>query len=304
MSFAVSILVISYNTCELTRACLRSVLEQTRDLSFEVIVVDNASSDGSADMIATEFPAVLLVRATDNLGFARANNLAAARATGKYLLLLNPDTVVLDGAVQKLVRFAEEHPAAGIVGGRTLFADGSLNPSSCWARQTPWSLFCRGVGLTSLLRGHPWFDPESYGGWQRDSVREVDIVTGCLLLISRELWDRLGGFDARFFMYGEDADLCLRGKAIGCKPMITPAATIIHHGGASEPVRTDKLVRLLRAKAQLIKHHWRPAPARFGIGMLFLWALSRAIACRLLGRRPGAETWGSVWRRRREWVQP
>ena len=304
-----SIIVVSYNTREITLACLRSLLDQTSGVAFETLVVDNNSSDGSADAIAAEFPLVTLVRLTENIGFARANNLAAERAAGEFLLLLNPDTVVLDAAVQRLVAFARAHPDAGVWGGRTLYADGSLNPTSCWRRMTLWSAFARGVGLGSLFRGSRLFDPEAMGEWPRDSVRRVDIVTGCFFLITADLWRRLGGFDPAFFMYGEEADLCLRAARMGARPMITPDATIIHLGGASEKVRGDKMVRLFTAHARLMRRHWSPLRARLGLLTLRLWAGTRALAWRLLlplktGGRESADAWASVWRRRREWLAP
>lgn len=303
-----SVLIVSYNTRELTLACLRSLYAETHGLGFEVIVADNASSDGSAPAIAAEFPTVRLIARQDNLGFARANNLAAEHATGEYLLLLNPDTVVLDGAVRKLVAFARSRPGAGIWGGRTLFADRSLNPTSCWARPTPWSMFCLGTGLASVFRRSRLFDPESLGPWARDTVREVDIVTGCFLLISAERWRELRGFDPVFFMYGEEADLCLRARELGCRPAISPEATIIHYGGASEHVRADKMARLLSAKATLIRRHWPPASRWFGLSMLWAWGATRAAATGCLAtfapRRfsPHAEVWRTVWRRRSEWL--
>src|SRR5688500_18347804 len=127
-----SILIVSYNTREETLACLESVYAQTRDVSFEVIVVDNASQNGSAEAIAQKFPEVKLVQPGENIGFARANNVAARHASGEFLLLLNPDTVILNGAIQTAVAFARSHPQAGIVGGKTLYADGSLNATSCF----------------------------------------------------------------------------------------------------------------------------------------------------------------------------
>ena len=305
----VSILIVSYNTREMTLACLRSIFAETQSTSFELTVVDNESGDGSADAIAAEFPRVRLIRSERNLGFAAANNLATQDATGEYLLLLNPDTIVLRGAIDKLLAFAKAHPSNGIWGGRTLFADGSLNLASCWARPTPWSLFCLASGLTALFRGSRFFNPEAYGSWQRDTVREVDIVSGCFLLIRKDLWDRHGGFDPAFFMYGEEADLCLRARKSGVKPMITPEATIIHYGGASERVRSDKLVRLLHAKALLIRRHWDPGWVPFGLVSLMAWALIRAVAwsvLRILFRktaRSEAEQWWSVWARRSQWLQ-
>ena len=164
----VSILIVSYNTREMTLACLRSVFEQTHAVDFEVIVVDNASSDASSDAIERQFPQTRLIRSAENLGFAKANNLAARAAGGEFLLLLNPDTVVLDCAIDRLMEFAAERPKAGIWGGRTLFADGSLNPTSCWRFMSLWSLFAQATGLTALWRDSPLFNPEGYGGWRRE----------------------------------------------------------------------------------------------------------------------------------------
>lgn len=304
-----SILIVSFNTRELTLTCLRSVFEQTHNDALEVIVVDNQSSDGSAEAIEVAFPQVRLIRAERNLGFAAANNLAAELAKGEYLLLLNPDTVVLDGAIDKLLRFAETNPEAGIWGGRTLFADESLNPASCWAKPTLWSLFCQATGLTALFRNTRLFNPEAYGGWLRDSVREVDIVSGCFFLIRRELWEQLGGFDPVFFMYGEEADLCLRARAFGARPMVTPEATIIHYGGASERVRADKLVRLFNAKARLYEHHHGPITARLSKYLFDLWALSRLTAFAVLSlvkpeKKDIFQTWQAVWGHRHRWHYP
>jgi len=296
----VSIIVVSYNTREMTLECLRSVFAQTH-LPFELIVVDNASSDGSAAAIAAEFQEICLLAETVNHGFAKANNIAAAHASGDYLLLLNPDTVVLDGAIDHLLDFARRVPEAGIWGGRTLSGDGSLNPTSCWRRMTLWSLISQVLGLSSLFRHSALFNPEGYGGWARDGEREVDIVTGCFLLIRREFWNHLRGFDLSYVMYGEEADLCLRARANGARPRITPKAQIVHYAGASEPVRSDKMVRLLRAKLLLIRRHFSGWQRPAGLMLLRLWPLSRYAATRMLGWRRAAQTWGEIWHRRAEW---
>ncbi|MDR3499400.1 MAG: glycosyltransferase family 2 protein [Parvibaculum sp.] len=305
-----SIIIISYNTREMTLACLRSVFAETRDVPFEIIVVDNNSPDGSAKAIAEAFPNIRLMAERDNHGFALGNNIAAREAKGEFLLLLNPDTVVLDRAIDRLMGFAAERPQAGIWGGRTVFADGSLNPASCWQRITLWNLVCRASGLAAIFSGSEFFNPEAFGGWQRDSVRQVDIVSGCFFLLRRELWERLGGFSPEFFMYGEEADLCLRARAFGVRPHITPEATIIHYGGASETVRADKTVRLLKAKVHLIRRHWSHFASRFGVLLLAAWPLSRLIALSVLSRlRPTAprteslETWKKVWASRDEWLR-
>jgi len=303
----VSIIVVSYRTREMTLECLRSVMRETKQASYELIVVDNASDDQSAEAVAREFPSVRLMALTQNVGFAKANNMAAAEARGRYVLLLNPDTVVLDGGIDRLAAFAAERPAAKIWGGRTFYGDRSLNPS-CWRHMTLWSVFCRTTGLSALLPSSRLFNPESCGRWDRSTVSEVDIVTGCFFLIEREFWQRLGGFDAKFFMYGEEADLCLRAAKLGARPAVTSAATIIHYGGASDRVRSEMMIKLLAAKAELIMQHWSAPSRRLGLALLQLWPLTRAVSLGLAGRILGrpvmkdqAATWRTIWDARARW---
>jgi N-acetylglucosaminyl-diphospho-decaprenol L-rhamnosyltransferase len=298
-----TVIIVSYNTRDLTLNCVRSLYERTRGIELEVIVIDNASADGSACAIAEAYPMARLHASAENLGFAKANNIAASSAKGEYLLLLNPDTVILDGSIQRLLSFARTHSDAGIFGGRTLYPDGSLNPTSCWSAPTLWSTACRVLGLSHLFKGSRLFDPEGMGYWARDSVRDVDIVTGCFLLIKRSLWEQLRGFDEAFFMYGEEFDLCLRSRKLGKRCMVSPDATIIHYGSASEKVRGDKMVRLFRSKAQLFRKHWRPGAAWLGLAMLRFWSFSRMVASGLAWRdRLGTrQAWRILWERRDEW---
>ncbi|MBC7737095.1 MAG: glycosyltransferase family 2 protein [Candidatus Saccharibacteria bacterium] len=304
---AISIVIISYNTAEMTRDCIASVIAQTT-MPFELIVLDNASQDGSAQMIAESFPIVKLIAEPINHGFGPAHKIAIQHATAPWLLLLNPDTVVLDHAIDKVFAFAQRSPSYGIWGGRTMYGDGSLNPTSCFAKMTLHSVLFRVLGLNGLFRRSKFFNAEYYGDWLRDTEREVDIVTGCFLLIRRDLWDRLDGFDDAFFMYGEEVDLCLRAQALGARPHITPDATIIHYGGASQAVRSDKIIRLLRAKIELIKRHFPAAQISLGCSLFRLWPLSRQWAYKVAVLvRPGERTqknsqaWTEVWARRKEW---
>ncbi len=305
----VSILIVSYNTRQMTADALSSVAAQTRAINYEIIAIDNASVDGSAEMLAAHPARPKVIALKTNIGFARANTLAARQARGRYLLLLNPDTLVLDHAIDNLVAFAQQNPSARIWGGRTLFADGTLNPASCWSRMTPWNLLCRATGLTAVFPRSGLFNGEAFGGWQRDTIRQVDIVSGCFFLIEKELWDGLDGFDPLFFMYGEEADLCLRAHGFGARPMVTPDATIIHYGGASERARADKMIRLLAAKASLISRHWPPAIAPLGRALNAGWPLSRLVATTAASRvvrrtslRETAATWREIWKRRAEWL--
>ncbi len=323
-----TIIMVSYNTREMTLAAIRSCLETTLETPFRLVVLDNASSDGSAEAIAEAFgreSRVELIRSDENLGFARANNLVAAQAKTEFLLLLNPDTECLRvgsgdeggvggrdggrGSVDALMGFARETPPEiGIWGGRTVFSDGTLNPSSCAMRITLWSMICRTTGLYGLFAGSQLFNSEAIGDWPRDTVREVDIIVGCLLLIRRDLWERLGGFDLKYFMYGEDADLCLRTGAQGYRAMVTPAAEIVHHYSASTTLRSDKIAAVAKARVTLIRDHlpaWQVPPA---LALMWIGAglrhLASALGVRLFGARwtVRAKTYGAVWRDRADWL--
>lgn len=305
----VSIIVISYNTKDETLKCLSSIHDQTKEIKYEVIVVDNASADGSPEAIVTEFPRFDLVSLDENIGFGRANNVAAERARGKYLLLLNPDTIVLDGAIQKLYAFAEADGGRGIYGGRSVFPDGSINPVTCRRRETVWSMTSLALGLPHLFKGSSFFNPETYGSFRQDRVKEVDIVSGCFFLIERELFESLHGFDPVFFMYGEEVDLCIRAKKSGRHCLFTPDATIIHYGGASEKVFADKMVKLLSAQATNIRRHWPSHRSWLGLALLELWILRRWIQSSVMAlfssgeARQKAKEFKKVWNLRSRWIE-
>ena len=305
---ALTVQIVSYNTRDLTLRCLETLLAATA-APMRVVVLDNASDDGSADAVAAAFPQVELIRSPDNLGFARANNVIAETAATEWLLLLNSDTEVLPGAIDDLLAFARANPAHGIYGGRTLFPDGSLNRGSCYDRLTPWSAFCHATGLVAAFRDSALFDTENIGGWARDSVREVDIVSGCFFLIRTALWRELGGFDPRFFMYGEEVDLCHRARARGWRPVVTPAATIVHLGGASRSSPASKRIQVARSRASVVALHWPARWRPWGRAMLWLWAANRYAAATLLaragvGRAAGPRgLWAEVWARRHDWLR-
>lgn len=303
-----TVIVVSYNTRELTLKCLETLYENTHEVSFQTVVYDNASHDGSPEAIADAFPQVKLIASQDNLGFAKANNVVADMVDTDWLLLLNPDTEVHPAAIDNLFVFSQEHPEAGITGGRTVFPDGSLNIASCWMRITPWSAFCMATGLTALFRNTEVFNPEGMGGWKRDTVREVDIVVGCFLMIPRALWNELDGFDEMYFMYGEEADLCLRARKMGYRPMITPDAQIMHLVGAAANSRAEKQMYVAKARSTLIREHWAPAQLPLGRGLMWLWGAVRRVGTGVLATlRPAryatkADAWRRIWRDRHDWL--
>lgn len=288
--------MVSYNTRELTLIALRTLIANAGDVAMDIVLWDNASSDGSADAVAAEFPQVKLVRSEENLGFAAANNAAAHDVETPWILLLNPDTETYDRAIEKLLQFASRNRQAGIVGGRTVFADGSLNIASCWNKMTVWSLLCRAIGLSRIFPKSLLFNPEAIGGWERDTERQVDIVVGCLLMVHRDVWRELGGFAEKYFMFGEEVDLCLRAAKMGYLPMITPDAEIVHHVGASYAANEERLVKVLKGRVTVIRDHWSRFGQPIGLGLLIAWAGARGILA------SSDSSWNAVWRRRSDWL--
>ena len=294
----ISVVIVSYKVPELLRACLASLEREADGCSYEVIVVENASGDGTAELVRDEFPGVRLIALEENIGFAAGSNLGARAAVGEYLLLLNPDTELVGNTLGALLAYARAHPEAGLVGGRTLRPDGQLDPGSCWGAQSLWSLVCFASGLSSLFRDSRLFNPEALPGWLRDSEQQVDIVTGCLCLTPRAVWEQLDGFDESFFMYGEDADLATRARRRGYSPAITPEAVILHHVGASSD-SADKREMNLRCRVALARKHWTPARATTAVALLQAGTGLRALGAAVTRHRSSA--WPAVWRRRRDW---
>ncbi|MFY1636614.1 glycosyltransferase family 2 protein [Solwaraspora sp. WMMB335] len=299
----VSIVIVSYNTRELILRCLTELhASLTPDVCAEVVVVDNASADGSADAIAAQFPQVRLVRLTENVGFGRGVNRGAMVSSGRYLLCLNPDTVPVGHPVTELVTFADQHPGHGLYTGRTLHPDGTDDNYSCWGMPSLWSTFGFASGLTTAFRGRAWADPEALVGYDRRSVREVPALSGCLLLVERDLFGRLGGFDPQYFLYSEDIDLSTRARALGARPVVNPAAQVVHTVGASSSSEGQR-IRILRGKATYLRRNWSPWRARAGVALLVTGVGLRAVGKTILGRdRSRGVDWVGVWRARREWA--
>jgi len=304
-----SIIIVSFNCRELTLGCIRSIEETANTIDLEIIIVDNGSVDGSANAISNDFPQVKLIAQKENIGFGPACNAGVTIARGEYLLLLNPDTIVLPNSIQNLLEFAKKYPGAGIWGGRTLSPDGSLNPKSCWRFPTLWSTFCVAFGLARAFPTSEYFNWEEYGGWDRSTIRFVDVVSGCLLLIRKRLWSALGGFDPIYFLYSEEVDLCLRAKALGARPIISPDVEVIHYVGGTQDVKSERFILLFQGKRTYMLKHWPPIKQFVGKILLIVWPLSRYVGLSLwamMARRKismvKARSWKVVWQSRRHWI--
>lgn len=298
-----SIILVSYNTAPYLRRALESVIAETHRTSYEVIVVDNASSDDSVVMLRQHFPQVHLIASEQNNGFAGGVRQGATVARGKYLLLLNPDTVILNAAIDRLMDFAKTHPDNGIWGGITLNNDLSINTQHAWAKPNVTDLLFSTLGLSKLFKHSALFNHANYGDWQRDSIKVVDITSGCFFLTTRALWDKLDGFDARFFMYAEEADYCLRAQALGYQAIVTPDARIIHHGGVSHHRLAGKMVKLLKGKVELINRHIAPSQRAICKALLYWYVLNKYLLHSLKPRSPQRQEWRDVFQQRTDWLQ-
>lgn len=225
----ISVIIVSYNTCEITLRCLRD-LHTHLVCPAEVIVVDNASTDGSAQAVHREFPSVQVIRNDRNVGFSSANNQGMRAAHGSYFLLLNSDAFVTPGAVENLVAYLEKHPQAGVAGPRLLNADGTLQ-RSCHRFPSPARAWIDNLWISTLLPNHPTIG--GYGRWDHDRERFVDFVSGACMLVRRAAYEHVGGFDEMFFMYAEETDWQRRMRTKGWLVGFTPGAKVVHLGGAS-----------------------------------------------------------------------
>lgn len=302
-AYDVAVIIVTYNSEDEIAGCLRAVYSEWRHVSMQVIVVDNASSDSTVEIIQIRFPRVQLLRPGGNLGFSKGVNYGARAADADFVLLLNPDTVVRRHAIEVIVGFARANPRYGLYGGRTLKTDGSLEPLSCLGLPTLYSTLMFATGLSSLAPGSSLLNPESLGGWKRDSVREVGVITGCFLLVPTAIWQTLGGLDESYFMYGEDVDFAIRARALGYRPVICPGAELVHKLGTSSKSPAHKMLLLYRGKASLMRKHWRGWRLKTGLFLLAAGTGLRALPSILFRpSHPDGNRWRTLWRHRRAWL--
>lgn len=298
MTPVVSVIVVSYQTRELILTALATLRTACPTEPYEVIVVDNASTDGSAAAVAAAEPTARVVRLARNVGFGRAVNVGAARARGDWLLLLNPDTEPVGNVIGELLEFTRAHPGHGIYAGRTLGADGADDGHSVFGPPSLWTFTCFATGLSKMFPRSRLFNREALPWLDRSTLVRVPAASGCLLLVRRTLFAQLGGFTPDYFMYSEDLDLCLRASAIGARPVLVPTARVVHVGGAAS-TSAGKRVMLLRGQVTFLRLRWSPARAAAGRSLLLVGIAIRAVAARLTGR---AGYWREVWRNRHTWL--
>jgi GT2 family glycosyltransferase len=236
----VSIVIVSFNTRDVTRQCLEFVRQHAAAVRHEVLVVDNASGDGSADMVAAEFPRAQLIRSPENKGFAGGNNPAMKIARGRYILLLNSDAFLAEGVLEKTIDYMDDHPHIGVLGCKLTDPDGTLQPS---ARMLPGPLnkILHITGLAAHFPKSKFFGRVDYTWWDHSEPRSVGWVVGAYFLIRRETMEDIGLLDDRYFLYFEEIDYCLSARRAGWDVIFYPYASVIHLGGQSS-LKTGKRV--------------------------------------------------------------
>ncbi len=287
-----SVIIVNYNVRQFLENTLTSLLRAMEGVVGEVFVVDNASDDGSVEMVKTKFPRVCLIQNRENVGFARANNLALKRATGKHLLLINPDTIVQEDTIKVMLKFFRETHDAGLAGCKILNPDGTFQLPCRRSFPTPWVAFTKIFGLSGLFPKSKLFGKYNLTYLSPDETYDVDAVSGSFMMITRNAYERVGGLDETFFMYGEDLDWCYRIAQSGFKVYYVHSTQIIHFKGESTRRSDLDEIRMFYSAMQLFveKHFgtsfivelFLTAGILFRAGMAFLAKASRPLLLALL----------------------
>jgi hypothetical protein len=251
-----SIVILCWNDRKVIADCLRSIFATTHSTEFEVIVSDNGSTDGSIEFIRTNYPLVTVVENGRNLRFAKANNVGIRVSCGEYVLILNPDTIIHEGTLDRIVSLADQHPEAGAFGCRVLNPDGTYQPSA-WPFTSLRGEWIAAFYSRRLAHVSKWFTSDSYVGWHGATQRQVDWVSGCFLFARRNVLNSVGGFDEQFFYYYEDMDLCRQIWHAGSSILYLPGPTITHLGGQSTKSRIPGLAFVLDSQVTRYLYYYK-----------------------------------------------
>ena len=268
-----SVVIVNWNTRELLRRCVASVLANHYDGRLETWVVDNESRDGSAEMVRVYFPKINIIESSSNSGFARANNMAMHQTRGEYVLLLTPDTEMEPGVLEIMSRYLDDNPHVCAAGPMLLDPDGKMQHSASPAPEVLREV-SRMFHLDGLLPSATY----EMGGWDLDRPHEVDVLQGACMMIRREALDEVGLLDEDYFMYSEEIDLCYRLRKAGWSIRWLPEAKVVHHGGqSSKQVPEESFLHLYKGKVTYFRKHHGMAAA-----LAFKLMLSAASVARLI----------------------
>ena len=272
----VSVVIVSWNAREYLRKCLKSLRKANARLDAQILVVDNASADGSPEMVKAEFPEVQLIETGKNLGFASGNNVGLRQATGRYVCLVNSDVEVEENCIERLIAFLDANPDIGIAGPRIVGSTGQVQ-SSCFRSPTFRNTLCQTFALYRLSKS-PSLQGWEMKDWTFDSIRDVDVLSGCFWIVRREALEQVGLLDENFFMYGEDLDWCKRFRLDGWRAVFYPEAQALHYGGGSSaaaPVRF--YIEMQKANRRYWRKHYGMPGALFFSCVIFTSQLVRLI---------------------------
>jgi len=269
MTIDLSVIIVNWNTRDLLHVCLKSLYHYTHGMTVEVFVVDNGSNDGSADMVAHQFPQVILLRNQDNVGFPRANNQALRQASGRYLLLLNSDTALKANALQKLVTFMDAHPTAGIAGPKLLNPDDSRQYSCDMFPRTPLTMLRDKLLENFFPTKHPrWSTRMEHLNFHEHFL--VDYVIGAVFIIRRTTVEQIGLLDEQFFMYAEDIDWCYRAALAGWKIYYVGQVAVYHYNRGSSEKSPEQSSRLQAMRAKSLRLFYRKHYGRVNAFLLLV----------------------------------
>lgn len=293
-----SIVIVNYNVCGFLEQCLLSLADAVKEIPHEIFVVDNASTDGSDTYIPRRFPQVKYIYNTENVGFARANNQAMALSSGRYVLLLNPDTVVGESVLSEACRFLDDHPDAGALGVKMLDGDGRFLPESKRGFPSPWVSFCKIFGLAKIFPRSPRFGRYHLRYLDENEINCVDVLSGAFMLLRRSTLDRCGLLDEQFFMYGEDIDLSYRMTLTGRHNYYLPLR-IIHYKGESTKTESLRYVRIFyQAMLIFLRKHYPHYKffAQFSIRLaIYLRASAAAVRRKLFPKKKKVDETSGEW---------
>jgi GT2 family glycosyltransferase len=248
----ISVVIVGWNAKRYLELCLDSLVKAPPRRSMEVFVVDNASTDGTCEMIEAKYPWVKLIKSAENLGFSRGNNVAIRQCQGRYIALVNPDVIVFPGCLDALADFLDQNRGVGNVGPRVFNPDMSMQ-STCRRFPTLWNNFCSGMGLSTKFKNSRFFAGEHMFYFPHDRTLAVDVIVGCFSMIRRETFDAVGLLDENLFMYGDDVDWCRRARNAGWKVMFYPGGQAIHDRGKTT---APYPVRFALAQQRSVLYYW------------------------------------------------
>lgn len=270
-----SIIIVSWNTASITCDCIQSIYDKASDVNYEIILVDNASDDDSVNRIKNKFPDVKIIENTENKGFATANNQGMAIAQGRYYLLLNSDTILLENALKKVIDYSDLHPEIGILGCKVLNADYSLQ-STLFKYPSLMQLLLSTIGFNRFKDSY--FSGDRYPREIYEEENDVDVVAGCFMLVRRAAIDQVGMMDEKFFMYAEEADWCCQIQNSGWKIRYAPVAEILHLiGKSSNQVRPQMTLCRRAGILHFIKKHRSWLVYYIACFLTSLWFLVRIL---------------------------